>query len=141
MLAPFVLAILVASVGPTEQALAVSQPPAAPAQNTPDKPWPPAGVFRESDGVTLPRLVKGTKPRYRLAAMKAKVQGGVTLEAVVQTDGTVGEVRVVRSLDKEFGMDDEAVETVKQWRFEPGKKDSEPVPVLVVVEMSFSMKK
>jgi len=52
------------------------------------------------------------------------------LEAVVRTDGTVGEVRVVRSLDKKFGMDEEAVKTLKQWRCAPGKKDGVAVPVL-----------
>ena len=63
------------------------------------------------------------------------------MEAVVQTDGTVGEVRVVRSLDKEFGIDDEAVKTLKQWRFEPGKKGSVAVPVLIEVKMMFNVGK
>jgi TonB family protein len=62
----------------------------------------------------------------------------VILEAVVLTDGTVGEVRVVRSLDKQHGLDDEAVKTVKKWRFTPGKKDGSAVPVIVSVEMTFT---
>jgi protein TonB len=73
--------------------------------------------------------------------MKAKIQGAIVMEAVVQTDGRVGEVRVVRSLDKAHGLDDEAVKTVKRWRFEPGKKEGVGVPVLVEIEMTFSLRK
>ena len=61
------------------------------------------------------------------------------MEAVVQTDGTVGEVRVVRSLDQKFGLDDEAVKAVKQWRFVPGQKDGVAVPVVVEIEMTFNV--
>jgi TonB family protein len=93
------------------------------------------------DGVTPPRVTKSPKANYRPAAMRARVQGGVKMEAIVETDGTVGDIRVVHSLDKEFGMDDEAIETLKQWRFEPGKKDGEAVPVLVAVEMTFTIRK
>lgn len=69
------------------------------------------------------------------------MQGSVFMEAVVLTDGTVGEVRVVRSLDKEHALDDEAVRTVKEWRFTPGKKNDIAVPVVVEIQMSFSMRK
>lgn len=139
MFAPIVLAILVGHAPDTAQAGATQPPPPTPAQTTPGKPWPPAGVFRQGEGVTLPRLVRETKPHYNADAMRAKVQGAVMVEAVVQTDGTVGEVRVVHSLDKKYGMDAEAVETVKQWRFAPGKKDGVAVPVLIEVEMTFAM--
>ena len=73
--------------------------------------------------------------------MRAKIQGNVQLEAVVQTDGTIGEVRVTRSLDREFGMDDEAVTCLKKWLFTPGVKDGVAVPVLVEVEMTFALRK
>ena len=78
---------------------------------------------------------------YTPDAMRAKVQGGVALEAVVRADGTVGEVRVVRSLDKRYGLDDEAVKALKQWQFTPGQKDGSAVPVLVAVEMTFTIGK
>jgi TonB family protein len=72
--------------------------------------------------------------------MQAKVQGTVFLECVVMPDGTIGDVSVVRSLDPVFGLDKEAVKTVKQWRFRPGMKDGTPVPVLIKVEMSFTLR-
>jgi TonB family protein len=70
--------------------------------------------------------------------MSARIQGTVEMEAVVETNGKVGEVRVVRSLDKDYGLDDEAVKAVKQWKFKPlTAKDGNAVPVLVQMEISF----
>ena len=137
-----VLAILLAHAPVTPQSGATEQLPALPAQTTAEKPWPPAGVVRAAadPGVTSPRLIEETKPHFLAGAHKAKVQGTVVMEAVVQTDGTVGEVRVVRSLDKKFGVDEEAVKALKQWRFAPGKKDGVAVPVLVSVEMTFTVR-
>jgi TonB family protein len=97
-------------------------------------------VYRKGDGITLPRLVHDVKPKYTPGAMDAKIQGTVMLEAVVLEDGTVGDVEVVRSLDTVYGLDDESVKAVKQWQFEPGKKDGKPVAVRCEVEMSFTLK-
>jgi TonB family protein len=113
---------------------AAQQPP--PAQET----WPPANVVRMGKAITSPAIVKETKPGYTADAMRAKIQGTVELEAIVLIDGSVGEVRVVRSLDKEYGLDEQAVKALKQWRFKPGMKDGVAVPVLVTVEMSFSIR-
>jgi TonB family protein len=59
----------------------------------------------------------------------------------VLEDGTVGEVTVTQSLDKEYGLDDEAVKALNQWIFELGTKDKKPVAVRIDVEMSFTLKK
>ena len=72
--------------------------------------------------------------------MRARVQGKVVMEAVVQADGTVGEVRVQQSLDRKFGVDDAAVKAVKEMRFAPATKDGLPVPVVTQIEMSFAAK-
>lgn len=145
MLAPVVLAMLVAlpfaSPPPAGQAGATQQPPATVAPQEPEKPWPPAGVVRAGSGIVSPRLVKEAKPRYTLAAMQARIEGTIWMEAVVEPDGTVGEVRVMTSLDREHGLDDEAVATVKRWRFAAGKKDGVGVPVLVEIQMTFSLRK
>lgn len=111
------------------------QPPAAEAQA--EKPWPPPGVIRAGKDVAHPRLVFEAKPNYTGDAMRNRIEGVLFMEAVVETDGSVGEVRVTRSLDKEYGLDDQAVRAVKRWRFEPATRDGEPVPVLVEIEMSF----
>jgi protein TonB len=62
------------------------------------------------------------------------------LDTVVLADGTVGDVRVARSLDAVNGLDRQAVKAMKQWRFKPGLKDGKPVAVRVQVEMSFTLK-
>jgi TonB family protein len=62
------------------------------------------------------------------------------MEAVVQADGTVGEVRVQQSLDRKFGVDDAAVKAVKEMRFAPATKDGVAVAVVTQIEMSFAAK-
>jgi TonB family protein len=141
MLGQIVLAMLVAHASFTAHPKAALQPPASAAQPTADKAWPPLGVFRPRDGVTSPRLLEEVRARYSPDAMRAKIQGSVLLEAVVEPDGTVGEVRVTRSLDRQFGQDDEAVRSLKKWRFRPGTKAGVAVPVLVEVEMSFTQQR
>jgi TonB family protein len=72
--------------------------------------------------------------------MRAKIQGIVWLEAVVMENGSVGQVRVTRSLDPTFGLDQEAERTVKKWVFAPGTRLGQPVPVLIEIEMSFTLR-
>lgn len=98
------------------------------------------GVYREGNGVTSPVLIREFKPNYTSEAMRARIQGLVTMEAVVLPDGSVGDVHIVRSLDQQFGLDKEAVSTIKKWRFKPGMRLGQPVPVLIVVEMSFTLR-
>ena len=87
-----------------------------------------------------PRLIVETKPMYTADAMRARIQGVVTLEAIVLPDGSVGRVRVVRSLDNTFGLDDEALIAVKRWRFMPGTLAGRAVPVLVNIELAFTLR-
>ena len=67
------------------------------------------GVRNVGPGVTTPIVIQQVKPQYTADAMRAKVQGSVWLECVVMPDGTVGDVRVTRSLDPMFGLDQEAI--------------------------------
>jgi TonB family protein len=97
--------------------------------------------YRAKDpGIVLPVVVKHPNPRYTEEAREKKIQGIVQLDAVVLEDGTVGEVTVTKSLDDTYGLDQAAVAALKQWLFKPGQKDGKPVPVLVSVEMSFTLK-
>jgi protein TonB len=99
------------------------------------------GAARPGNGISSPRLLKEVKPNYTAEAMRAKIQGTVWLEAVVLPDGTVGPVRVTRSLDPTFGLDQEAERTVKLWRFIPGtNRVGEAVPVIVLVQMDFTLR-
>ncbi len=98
------------------------------------------GVYRPGNGVVSPRLLYEVKPNYTSDAMRAKIQGIVTMEAVVMPDGSVGDVQITRSLDQTFGLDQEAIRTVKKWRFAPGTRQGQPVPVLVEIEMTFTLR-
>ena len=104
-------------------------------------PIPPAaGAVPVGGDVLPPRLVRDVKPSYTANAMRAKIQGEVLLQAVVQPDGRVGDVRILRSLDPKHGLDDQAVRTVRQWEFQPGTRQGEPVPVAVTVAIAFTLK-
>jgi protein TonB len=85
-------------------------------------------------------VLKEVRPAYTAEAMRARVQGVVMVECVVLPDGSVGRVEVVKSLDSTFGLDQEAVKAAKQWRFSPGTRFGEPVPVLVTIELAFSVR-
>jgi TonB family protein len=99
------------------------------------------GLARPKDpGVTAPKLITPAIPQYTPAAMQAKIQGTVVIDCVVETDGTVGDVRIVRSLDKMYGLDYEAVEAAKLYLFEPGTRAGKPIPVVVVLNLTFSMR-
>jgi TonB family protein len=98
------------------------------------------GAYRPGSGVSVPVLLREVKPQYTSEAMRAKIQGLVTVEAIVLPDGTVGSVEVIRSLDSVFGLDQEAVKAVRQWRFVPGKRLGQPVPVVVLIEVGFTLR-
>ena len=98
------------------------------------------GVYRPGSGIVSPKILVEVKPTYTADAMRAKIQGTVWLEAVVLPDGSVGNVQITRSLDPTFGLDQEAIRTVKRWRFIPGTRQGQPVPVLVEIEMTFTLR-
>ena len=104
-----------------------------------DQPAPPLIVYEPGDGVTLPTLVREVKPNYTPQAIGARIQGAVRLSAVVLSNGVVGDVTVIRSLDTQYGLDAQAVSAARQWLFNPGTKDGVPVAVRVTIEMSFTL--
>jgi len=137
------------------------QPAAAQATDTP---------VRLGPGIVPPRLLEEVKPIYTVEALRMRVEGVFKLEAVVPLDGTPGPVTVTRcdlksrlqdstNKDEEdlrkalaeskfkpgectetFGLDRAAVNTVKQWRFAPGTRDGKAVPVVVEIEMQFTLR-
>ena len=101
---------------------------------------PAQGVVRPGNGIVDPKLVRSVQPRYTLEAIKAKIQGTVELEAVVLTDGTVGDVTIIKSLDKDLGLDQAAIAAAKQWTFRPGvDPNGNPVKVIVTLKLEFKL--
>ena len=102
----------------------------------PDNP-DASGAYRVGNGVTAPTLISKTEPGYSQEARTMKFQGTVVLRIVVGVDGVPENISVVRPLG--FGLDEKAVEAVRQWRFKPGMKDGVPVPVSAQVEVNFRL--
>ena len=75
------------------------------------------------------------------SAMQQKIQGSVFMQVVVLETGGVGDVQVTKSLDAKYGLDQEAIKAVKQWKFKPGMRADKPVAVEVAIEMTFTLKK
>ena len=98
------------------------------------------GAYRPGSGITLPVVLVEKKPAYTADAMRAKVQGSVWLECIVMPDGSVGDVKVTRSLDPIFGLDQEAIKAARQWKFKPGMRQGEPVPVIITIELTFTLR-
>jgi len=94
----------------------------------------------EGSGAQPPTLLRGVDPRYTTEAMRAKVQGTVTLEALIAADGTVRDIRVVKSLDRTYGLDEQALRTARQWLFRPAMFQGQPVAYLVIIELSFNLR-
>ena len=86
-------------------------------------------------GVTPPRAIYAPDPEYTTAARNAKTLGTVYLGLVVNAAGVPEHIRVLKSLDS--GLDQKAVEAVKQWKFAPAMKHGEPVAVMIAVEVNF----
>lgn len=121
--------------GIARQAVAAAAPSTPGSGAAAPPPFPPG-----TEGLVAPRVKKEVRPQYTKAAKDAGIKGNVVLDVVINADGTVGDVTVKQSLDTKYGLDAQAVEAARQWLFEPGTKDGKPVPVLVTLEMSFTLK-
>ena len=88
-------------------------------------------------GVSAPRAIFSPEPEYSEEARKAKYQGTCVLWLVVGPDGRPRDIKVSRTLG--LGLDEKAIEAVKQWKFEPAMKDGKPVAVQISVEVTFHL--
>jgi TonB family protein len=96
------------------------------------------GVFSVGGNVSAPIPIYKPEPAYSEEARKAKYQGTVVLWIIVDAQGNVNsDVRVVKPLG--LGLDEKAVETVRTWKFKPAMRNGTPVPVRVIVEVSFRL--
>jgi TonB family protein len=95
------------------------------------------GAFKAGGGVSQPTLVSKVDPEYSEEARKAKYSGTVTLQLIVDVDGKAKSVKVMKGVG--LGLDEKAIEAVQKWRFVPGKKNGQPVPVYATVEVNFRL--
>ncbi len=96
-----------------------------------------SGVYKVGGSVSPPVLIRKVEPQYTKEARKAKREGTVLLYVEIGTDGAPTNIRVERSLG--LGLDEKAIEAVKEWRFKPGQKEGTPVPVSANIEVNFRL--
>ncbi|MFL6196537.1 MAG: TonB family protein [Thermoanaerobaculia bacterium] len=93
--------------------------------------------LRLEGGVKRPEILFHTKPVYPEGARRAKTQGTVILETIVDQDGCVRDVKVLKPQPE--GLTEEAVRAVRQWIFSPATLDGKPVKVYYVLTVNFAV--
>lgn len=96
------------------------------------------GPFRPGSGITPPAVQREVKPDYTEEARRRGIAGDVVLEIVVRSNGTVGDVKLLQGLGG--GLDQRAIEAIRQWRFSPARRFGTPVDVLVEVAVEFKLR-
>jgi len=125
-----------ASVGEISAARAPDSPeppvigPALPPPVTADGALPIGGNLR------APRKIRDVKPVYPAGARESGIQGTVILEAMIATDGSVQDARVIRGIT---GLDQAAIDAVREWRFTPTLLNGTPVAVNMAVSVTFGL--
>jgi TonB family protein len=98
---------------------------------------PNPGPYKIGGGVSPPAVIQKVDPSYSPEALAAGLEGMVLLSVVVQTDGSATDLHVLRSLG--LGLNEKAIEAVQKWRFRPGAKNGQVIPVLVTLELDFRL--
>src|SRR5580698_9472547 len=96
-----------------------------------------APVVYKPNQATPPRIQSRVEPEYSEEARKGKLSGSIQLSMVVDATGTPTQVAVLRPLG--MGLDEKAIEAVKQWKITPGQKSGSPVPIVTQIEITFHM--
>lgn len=96
------------------------------------------GPYRPGSGITAPAIIREVKPDYTEEGRRRAIEGDVVLEIVVRADGSVGNVKLVQGLGA--GLDQRAVDAVRQWKFSPARRYGTPVDVIVEVAMEFKLR-
>jgi periplasmic protein TonB len=96
------------------------------------------GPYRAGSGIEPPRVLREVKADYTEDARKRGVAGDVVLEIVVRRDGSVGDVKILQGLGG--GLNERAVQAVRQWRFAPAVRLGAPVDVIVEVAVEFKLR-
>ena len=96
------------------------------------------GAFRIGEGVSVPTIVSRIDPTYSQQAREERLQGTVALEAVVLEDGSARVVSLIRGLG--LGLDENAVQALERWTFEPSMKDGKAVKIALTIEVNFRLR-
>lgn len=95
------------------------------------------GVMSVGGGVSAPRLIHSVQPDFTNRARQAKLQGTVGIQLIVDRNGNPEDIHVIQHLG--MGLDQKAVEAVRQYKFKPAMFHGHPVPVRLVVQVHFRL--
>lgn len=95
------------------------------------------GVMKVGGGVTAPVVIHRVVPEFTDEARRVKFQGVASIGLIVDAQGNPEDVHVVHPLG--MGLDQKAVEAVRQYKFKPAMFQGHPVPVQLVIEVDFHM--
>ena len=96
-----------------------------------------AGAIPVTEPELRPRPLRRVEPIYPARMLELGVEGRVTVEFIVERDGTVGDVRIVQGAHPD--LEEATIGAVRQWTFVPGTKDGAPVAVVVRVTVTFKL--
>lgn len=109
---------------------------------TPEPPPVKQVLLAGVGNVTNPKLIESSKiePIYPEIARAARVQGNVILQAIIQQDGGVGHLEILRCTRPSMGFEEAATEAVQNWRYEPATQNGRPVEVYFTVIVDFVLR-
>ena len=99
--------------------------------------WQTPQIYKIGNGVSPPKVEHKVDPKYTKEARAAKVAGIVSLNLVIDANGSPRDIVVTRGLG--FGLDEAAVDCVQKWRFKPGMKEGSPVNVQATIDVNFRL--
>lgn len=94
-------------------------------------------LYKTGRGVSFPKQIYSPDPEFSDEARRRKIEGVVTLSAVVTSKSDTTEIKVLHG--RGYGLDEKAIEAVSQWKFRPATKDGKPVSVELAIEVDFRL--
>jgi TonB family protein len=95
------------------------------------------GLMSVGGGVSAPQVIHSVQPEFTDDARRANYQGNVSVQLIVDSEGNPQNVRLVNHLG--MGLDEKAVEAVKQYRFRPAMYQGHPVSVQILIDVDFHL--
>lgn len=123
--------------GGNDAPVAPAPPPPPPPPPPAPEPEPPTGPLRVGGDVKAPVVTHRVEPTYTEAARKARVAGTVVVEAIIDKNGNVDRVKVVKGLPA--GLGDQAEAAVRRWKFKPGTLNGKPVDTIFNLTVMFQL--
>jgi TonB family protein len=99
-----------------------------------------ARTTKESENILSPSPVFDPDPPYTPEAIKARLEGTLTLNTWIDAQGKVTRVEEV-SKPLGNGLDESAITTIRTWKFAPARWQGQPVPVKITIEITFKLHK